>query len=496
MKTSFTILGSIVLLPLLSLITKAQQTAPDMPGMSHSHQQTPAKPDEMPGMGMPNSDEGTALTIFLPRIGQPPEQNSEPVYQLADLEAKALQLNPTLSEAEAGVRSAQGRKAQAGLWPNPTVGYLGDEIAGGAGINGGRQGGFVEQTILLGRKLYLAQQVAGSDEKIAQLAKEEQHYRVQNAVRSAHVQTLAAQELVVLADQYVKLSGTTLETAQRLHNIGARDESEVAMAEIELERARLSAEVQRANLQQEWESLRSVVGDPSLPAGYLAGKLDADHPQLDSQQLVSALIADSPAMKMAKENVARAETSTLESRRQSIPDLGVRAGLEQNLETNDLTGKPFGLEGFAEVRVELPIFNRNQGNVASANAERERSQAETRRVELQLRRQAAVVAGQYQAARTTVERYQSEILPRTQRLYDMQVKAWGRMALSYPQVLLAQQSLFSAQADYIHALENLRTNAVALSGFLLTDGLAEPTPGMTQTVRQSNLPTSATGRLQ
>jgi outer membrane protein TolC len=41
--------------------------------------------------------------------------------------------------------------------------------------------------------------------------------------------------------------------------------------------------------------------------------------------------------------------------------------------------------------------------------------------------------------------------------------------LSYPQVLLAQQSLFSAQAEYIHALVTLRTNAVALSGFLLSD---------------------------
>jgi outer membrane protein TolC len=48
------------------------------------------------------------------------------------------------------------------------------------------------------------------------------------------------------------------------------------------------------------------------------------------------------------------------------------------------------------------------------------------------------------------------------------------MALSYPQVLLAQQSLFNAQAEYIHALVNLRTNAVALSGFLLTDTSARP----------------------
>lgn len=478
MKAFLSIRISVALLPLLFVAAQAQQSMPDMPGMSHSNQQTPDKPDNMSGMQMPSPDKAGAPSNLLPQIGQQAEPGSGPVYQLADLEAKALQYNPTLSESEAEIRSTQARKQQAGLWPNPTMGYIGDEIAGGTGVNGGRQGGFVEQTIILGRKLYLAQQVAGSDAKIAELEKEEQRYRIQNAIRSAYVQTLAAQELVALADQYVKLSAITLETAQRLHNIGARDESEVAMAEIEVERAKLSAEVQRARLQQEWENLRSIVGDLSLPAGHLAGKLDADLPQLDSQQLLNALIADSPAIKIAREGATRAEASVLEARRQPVPDLRVRAGLEQNLETNDLTGRPFGLEGFAEVRVELPIFNRNQGNVASARSDLERSQAETRRVELQLRQQAAVAVDQYQAARITVEGYQTEILPRTQRLYDMQVKAWGRMALSYPQVLLAQQGLFTAQAEYIHALQNLRTNAVALSGFLLTEGLLAPGGGI------------------
>ena len=65
----------------------------------------------------------------------------------------------------------------------------------------------------------------------------------------------------------------------------------------------------------------------------------------------------------------------------------------------------------------------------------DRSQAEMHRAELQLRRQAGMAVEQYQAARITVEGYQTEILPRSQRLYEMQRKAWGRMALSYPQVL-------------------------------------------------------------
>jgi outer membrane protein, heavy metal efflux system len=177
---------------------------------------------------------------------------------------------------------------------------------------------------------------------------------------------------------------------------------------------------------------------------------------------------------MARESVTHAQTSVLRAQRAAVPDLQLRAGLEQNFETNDLTGKPYGLQGVAEARVELPIFNRNHGNVAAAKAELESSQAETRRLELELRREAATVVAQYETAQLTVERYRQTILPQTKQLYEMQQAAWQRMALSYPQVLIAQQSLFSAQEEYIRALQNLRTNAVALSGFLLTDGTISP----------------------
>jgi outer membrane protein, heavy metal efflux system len=459
MKLERTMCAGVILLSLLHVPAQAQQA--------------PAKDSSMPGMRM-ESSKPHQLSDALPEIGAKAATTTGPLYRLDTLEAEALQRNPTLTQAEAKIRSSQGRKQQAGAWPNPTAGYFGDEIAGGLGVNGGRQGGFIEQTIVLGRKLYLAQQIAGSDVKLATLAKEEQRYRVQNDVRVAYFQTLAAQEMFSIAKARAELAAKMLDTARRLQNTGSRDSSEVLMAEIEAERAKLAVDVQQAQLQGQWENLRDVVGDPSLPMGTLAGQLDADLPQLDPQQSVNLLLSESPAMQIAKESNARAQSSVEQARRRSVPDLQLKAGLEQNFETNDLTGRAYGLQGVAEARIELPIFNRNQGDVAAARAEFESSQAQSRRVELELRRQASMVVAEYESARATVERYRNDILPRTRGLYEMQQKAWGRMALSYPQVLLAQQNLFSAQAEYIHALVNLRTNAVALSGFLLTDASTRP----------------------
>ena len=56
--------------------------------------------------------------------------------RLEDLEKTALQNNPTLKQAEARVRAARGKMKQAGLYPNPIVGYEGDEISAGPVIRG------------------------------------------------------------------------------------------------------------------------------------------------------------------------------------------------------------------------------------------------------------------------------------------------------------------------------------------------------------------------
>jgi cobalt-zinc-cadmium efflux system outer membrane protein len=66
------------------------------------------------------------------------------------------------------------------------------------------------------------------------------------------------------------------------------------------------------------------------------------------------------------------------------------------------------------------------------------------------------------------------------------------MAAAYPQVLIAQRTLFQLRTDYINALETLLTNTVVLKGFMLTDGLEAPTPPseVDRPIRETNVPIS------
>ena len=49
-------------------------------------------------------------------------------YDLTQLKALAAQHNPTLVQAVQLIAGEEGKALQAGLWPNPTVAYIGEQI--------------------------------------------------------------------------------------------------------------------------------------------------------------------------------------------------------------------------------------------------------------------------------------------------------------------------------------------------------------------------------
>ncbi len=415
---------------------------------------------------------------------------------LAELEQLALSNNPTLAQAAAEIRAATARKLQSGLYPNPTVGYLGEQIRGGV-QGGGEQGFFVSQDIVLGGKLGLNRRVLDQEKKQAEAEAEEQRLRVINGVRMFYYQALAAQEMVALRHKLSKLAEDAVQTSHQLGNVGQADQPDVLQAEVEGEQAELAVVAAEQKQLRVWRALAATAGKPEMPLTHLAGTL-YELPEDNSDQWLQAILQDSPAVKIAELGVLRAEASLGRAKREPIPDLQLRGGLQQNRELEATTNRPIGLQGFAEVGVQIPIFNRNQGNVQASRADVERAQREVQRVQLVLRERAAALVQNYVTSRATVERYRNRMIPRAQKAYDLYVKSYGGMAAAYPQVLISQRTLFQLQSDYIAALETLWGNSTALRGFLLTDGLEAPSRpgGMDQPVRELNVPSSTSMRPQ
>ena len=236
----------------------------------------------------------------------------------------------------------------------------------------------------------------------------------------------------------------------------------------------------------------STVGQPQLPLPPLKGNLE-NVPSLDTQQTLATILRDSPAIKIAQLGVARAQAELTRSRREPVPDLTLRAGYQQDRELLEPTGsKRVGGIGFAEAGINIPLFNRNQGNIAASQSDIDRAQREVDRVGLVLRQQASPLFENYENARAIADRYRAQTIPSAQEAYNLYLAKYHQGAAAYPQVLIAQRTLFRLQAAYVTALENVWTNAIALQGLLLTDGLDQPSaPGVIdQPVREINMPVS------
>jgi len=424
-----------------------------------------------------------------PRMGRAQEHAEGTLFTLDEAQRLAAESNPTLRQAEAEIRAAKARQQQAGLYPNPTVGYTGDEIRGGS-VAGGKQGFFLQQTFVTGGKLGKSRAVLNQESRLAELEAEEQRLRVQNAVKTAYYRVLAAQELLDIRRGLSLIEQNYAEVRRQLFQTGQADESEVLEAEVDAQRRRLSARMQENTLREEWKSLAAVIGRPELPQATVAGDLEHAWPEIDEAQAMEIIATQSPATRIADTASARAASEMTRARSQSIPDLQLRGGLEYTNEPLGTVPQAIGWEGIAEVAVQLPIFNRNQGNVAAATADLERAQLEKQRVALTLRERAATVLDEYANAKLMALEYRDEMLPRAQKAYTLMTEKYGQMLAAYPRMLESQRKLYALHAEYIMALETTWTTGIALQGFLLTDGLEAPArpAEVDRPLRETNVP--------
>jgi cobalt-zinc-cadmium efflux system outer membrane protein len=444
---------------------------------------------KMPKQEQSHHMEMPAVTAEYPRMGRAQERALGALVTLEQVQKIAADSNPTLRQAEAEIRATKARQHQAGLYPNPTVGYTGDEIRGGS-VGGGKQGFFLQQAVVTGGKLALSREVFGKEVKLAEIEAEEQKIRVQSAVKMAFLRVLAAQELLEARHEMAKIAQDAAESQRRLMNTGQADESEVLEAEVEAQRVRMAARMQENTLREEWRSLAAVIGQPELPLATVAGNLETDWPELNEDQAVETIAKESPAVRIADAAESRAQSVLARAKREPVPDVLIRGGLEYNNETLGSVPWAKGWEGIAELAVQIPLFNRNQGNSAAARADIDRAGLEKTRIALTLRERAASAVDQYANARLMAVEYRDEMLPRAKRAYSLMVNKYGQMLASYPRVLDTQRKLYELQIEYISALESVWTNGIALQGFLLTDGLEAPArPGeIDRPIRETNVP--------
>jgi cobalt-zinc-cadmium efflux system outer membrane protein len=413
-------------------------------------------------------DESTGDSIgpeLLPTVV--PVDQPDASLSLADFEQFAFQSNPTLAVAAARLESARGRQLQARLYPNPIVGYHATEI-GNLGT-AGAQGGFVSQRIITGGKLRLDQAIAAKQIDEAHFRFHAQEQRVLNDVRVRFYKALVAQQRLDLAEQFGQIGDKLVKATDILLKGRLVTENNLLQAEFSAEGAYILLDNARNENAEAWRRLTAVIGRPGLPMSSLRGELDDDQERLDWEDCYRLVWDGNPELAAARSRIDRASIGIVRARKEPIPNVDLSVSVRHhNVTRDDVLNVQVGFP--------IPIFNRNQGNIRSAEAEWIAANNEVRRIELDLQDRLAVAYRRYANARQQADRYRQRMIPKARKSLELVTNGYEKGQVKYLTLLTVQQTHVQVNLAYLESLQEFRSSAAVINGYLLSGSLGVVSP--------------------
>lgn len=374
----------------------------------------------------------------------------------------ALEANPTLRQSQAHITAETGRAIQAGLYPNPVIGYAAEQI-GVEGTVGEFHGGIIRQEIVRGGKLQLSRAKYAQRIRVAEALALAQQFRVSNDVRVHFYHALALQRRLELRSELLKSAEDHALSTREAFNMGQANVADIRRANVDLQRARLDLLAEQNQLNQRLRQLSALVGVDVAPSR-LSGDLEGVPVDIDFQEVLVSLLQLSPELLAAR---AKAQSDRITVEREivePIPNLNLEGGAGYNFEADQTIAS-------AGVSIRLPLYDRNQGTIQQARADLARQCAEIERIEYRLKQDLAAQFGNYITAGQYVDQYRTLILPELKETYRLTLESYRENRINWSEVLQTQRDYFMARMDYADWLGRWREAEVMIDGMLLHGGL-------------------------
>lgn len=432
-----------------------QPTAPAVLHAAHTVQV--AEPSKLPIAGAT-----TAFQVTVPEFGADSPPTSGTGMTLEDFESLAFANNPTIQALAATTQKAAGFRTQVGLRGNPIVGYQAMQLAD-QGTD--QHTAFIEQEFATGGKLHLNQRVLNEALRAQSLELETQRWRVVTDVRTKFYEALAAQRRIELYTDFQSVTDKGLELAELRMKALEGSMVEVLQARIQKSEIDLARQQAKIEFDASWRELAAISGTPELQPSELNGSLQSGHQVVDWASNAATVVSASPEYQAAQARVSKARASLTRHGVQSIPNLTVQlaAGVD-NATDSGMLNLQFGAP--------IPVFNKNQGNIAAARGEYCRAVADMQRIEHAIHARVAAISKQYDTSLAAVNTYNDQILPNAQKTLELAEVAYKAGETDFVQVLVARRTYFESNLQNLNAAQNLAQANLMLTGYALSGALS------------------------
>lgn len=359
---------------------------------------------------------------------------------------RAIAAAPAIRANQAGIDAAHASRVQAGLRPNPSVTVEAENFAGTGNYNVLGQAEITasyNHTLERGGKRAARMALADSDIAVARAAVAVTRLELAAQVQRAFLDVLLANEGVRIAEETrVIARGLQSEAARRVRSakdplfVGTAAEARIANAQVNLDQAERRQSAARALLASFW----GETGDDIEVNGDLLAVAGA---------IGTAPLAG-PDAALAEAAIARADRQVSYERTRAVQDYTLSGGTRFLRGTNDVAV-------VGSVTIPIGRFERNQGNIARAQAEKQRLEFTAEAARLERLRTLAGLRADADAAVARATAIRTHVYPRVTKVMAQVQAGYARGGFSFRDMQDAADGIFAAQADYLDALASLRT---------------------------------------
>lgn len=356
---------------------------------------------------------------------------------------------------------AQGRLIQAGLRPNPVLSteYGSTRFLGGEAESDLSAG--LSQTFELGGKR--SKRVAVAELELQQVRAEVAALERQVAVgiRTAYTRAVSSARQLDIIERLLAADADLIRVTEARLNQGDVAPLDLNLVRVESDRLRIQQIEARSTLETALLEIRTLVG-LNIAEPLRLAPLTERPPRLDMglNELTEIALrerADLQAARIgerlgsARINLARSQAvpnvaaSVNYSRSKSILEFPARlgGGSFPNLDNSLIFG----------VAVEIPVFNRNQGAIASALSEQTQATRTREFLETTIKRDVAVAYRGYRASAEKLVLYATQILPRSEANLQTVRSAYGAGEFSVFDTVNEQRRLTESVTGYNQSLQ-------------------------------------------
>jgi cobalt-zinc-cadmium efflux system outer membrane protein len=222
--------------------------------------------------------------------------------------------------------------------------------------------------------------------------------------------------------------------------------------------ARVTLNQSESELRNSRRRLASLWGNTAPSFTEASGDVE-QLPIPPTADLILGRLPSAPQLRRAQRELERRKSLVTLEQARSVPDFTVSLGAKRNL---DLPGE----QALVALKVPLPIFNRNQGNLQEALRREDKAAEELQATQTTLSVSALQALENVNARRRDADLLRREVLPGARSTYEAATIGFENGKFSFLEVLDAQRTLIAAKSQYLIALANFHRAQAELESLI------------------------------